>query len=83
MEIALYVLSGIGSGAVLLFFYVAVRDVINHSKEIESLKSWNRRQGENIDTAYERYYALQNRVDELEEIVAGGVADMIKPKRRK
>ena len=83
MEIALYVLSGIGSGAVLLFFYVAVRDVINHGQEIESLKRWNNRQGDSIDTAYERYYALQNRVDELEDIVAGGVADMIKPKRRK
>ena len=83
MEIALYVLSGIGSGAVLLFFYVAVRDVINHGQEIESLKRWNNRQGDSIDTAYERYYALQNRVEDLEEVVAGGVADMIKPKRRK
>jgi hypothetical protein len=38
MEIALYILSGIGSGAVLLFFYVAVRDVINHGTEIDKLK---------------------------------------------
>lgn len=83
MEIALYILSAIGSAAVLLFFYVAVRDVINHGEEIESIKHWNRRQGESIDKAHERQYALQHRVDELEEVVAGRIADVIETKTRR
>ena len=83
MEIALYVLSGIGSGAVLLFFYVAVRDVINHGQEIDSIKSWNRRQGESIDKAHERFYAIQNRVEELEEVLSGRIADVIETKTRR
>ena len=70
MEIALYVLSAIGAGAVLLFFYCAVRDVINHSTEIENLRKWYRLLDNNVDTAHERYWELDRRLKALEETQA-------------
>lgn len=83
MEIAIYIFAAVGAFAVLLFLYVAVRDVINHGQEIDSLKSWNRRQGESIDKTHERHYALQHRVEELEEVLAGRIADVIETKTRR
>lgn len=83
MEIALYIFAAIGAVAVLLFFYIAVREVYDHSEEIDSIKSWNRRQGESIDKAHERFYALQNRVEELEEVLSGRIADVIETKTRR
>ncbi len=67
MEIALYVLSAIGAAAVLLFFYCGVRDVINHSTEIENLRKWHRLLDQNVDKAHERYWELDHRMKALEE----------------
>lgn len=67
MEIALYALSAIGAAAVLLFFYCGVRDVINHSTEIENLRKWNRLLDQNVDKAHERYWEIDRRVKALEE----------------
>lgn len=83
MEIALYIFAAVGAAAVLTLVYVTVRQINDNSTEIDNLKQWNRRQGEAIDKTADRFYGLQGRVEELEEIIAGGVADMIKPKRRK
>lgn len=83
MEIALYIFAAIGAVAVLLFFYIAVREVYDHSEEIANIKRWNNRQGDAIDTAYERHYALQHRVEELEEVLAGRIADVIETKTRR
>jgi hypothetical protein len=83
MEIALYVLSAIGSAAVLLFFYISVRQVLDNSTEIDNIKQWNRRQGEAIDKTTDRFYGLQGRVEELEEVLSGRIADVIETKTRR
>jgi len=74
MEIALYVLAAIGAAAILFFFYLLVRDVINHTTEIENTRRWYRQLDQNVDKAHERYWEIDNRVKALEES---------KPKRRK
>jgi hypothetical protein len=77
MEIALYVLSGIGFGAVLLFFYVAVRDVINHGTEIDKLKRWHHSLNSSVDKAHDSHHELKERVEELEGAVADHIIDQI------
>jgi len=83
MEIALYVLSAIGSAAVLIFFYASVRQVLDNSTEIDNLKRWHRGLDSSVDKAHDRYHSLANRLDEIEDIVAGDIANMIKPKTRR
>jgi hypothetical protein len=83
MEIALYVLSAIGSAAVLFFFYTSVRGVMDHGTEIDNLKRWYNDLDRSVDKAHDRYHDLVNRVDEVEGIVAGDIANLIKPKTRR
>jgi hypothetical protein len=83
MEIALYVLSAIGSAAVLIFFYISVRQVLDNSTEVDNLKRWYNNLDRSVDKAHDRYHDLVNRVDEIEGIVAGDIANLIKPKTRR
>lgn len=77
MEIALYVLAAIGVIAVIGLIYITVRQLLDNSTEIDNLKQWNRRQGEAIDKTTDRFYGLQGRVEELEEVLSGRIADVI------
>lgn len=83
MEIVTLVFAAIGAIAIVGVIYITVRQIHDNSTEIDNLKQWNRRQGEAIDKNAERFFTLQNRVDDIEDMLANGVADMIKPKRRK
>jgi len=83
MEIATLIFAAIGVVAVLGAFYLAARQIYDNNTEIDNLKQWNRRQGEAIDKNADRFYALQGRIEDLEEAIAGDIANMIKPKRRK
>lgn len=83
MEIALYALAAIGAIAVLLVMYLTARQILDNSTEIDNIKQWNRRQGEAIDKAHDRFYAIQSRVEELEEVLSGRIADVIETKTRR
>jgi hypothetical protein len=83
MEIATLIFAAIGVVAIIGVIYITVRQIHDNSTEIDNLKRWNRRQGEAIDNNADRFYALQGRIEELEEVIAGDIAAMIKPKRRK
>lgn len=83
MEIVTLAFATIGAIAIVGVIYITVRQIHDNSTEIDNMKQWNRRQGEAIDKNAERFFTLQNRVDDIEDMLANGVADMIKPKRRK
>lgn len=86
MEIGLYILSAIGAAAVLLFFYISVRQVLENTEGVEDLKRWHRSLDQSVDKAHDRYYALATRLDELEGAVSGQIAEEIissRSRRRK
>lgn len=83
MEIATLIFAAIGVVAVLGAFYLAARQIFDNNTEIDNLKQWNRRQGEAIDKTTDRFYGLQGRVEELEEVLSGRIADVIETKTRR
>lgn len=86
MEIALYILSAIGSASVLLFFYFLVRQVLQNFEGVESLKRWNQGVERSLDKAHDRYHDLSGRVEELESVMAEHITDRIlsaAPNRRR
>ena len=83
MEIALYAFAAIGAAAVLLLIYITARQILDNSEEIDNLKRWHRGLDQSIDKAHDRYYALGQRVEELEEVLSGRIAEVLGSKRRK
>ena len=83
MEIATLIFAAIGVVAIIGVIYITVRQIYDNSTEVENLKRWHRSLDSSVDKAHDRYHALANRLDEIEDIVAGDIAEMIKPNRRK
>lgn len=86
MEIALYIFAAVGAAAVLTLVYITVRQILDNSEEIENLKRWHRSLDQSVEKAHDRYYALGQRVEELEGAVADQISDQIiasRSRRRK
>lgn len=83
MEIATLIFAAIGVVAILGVIYLAARQILDNSEEIEGLKRWNRNLSDSLDKAFERYHKLADQVDVIEDIVASDIASLAKPKRRK
>lgn len=83
MEIALYIFAAIGAAAVLLLIYMTAREIHDNSTEIDNLKHWHRGLDTSVDKAHDRYYDLSKRVEELEDVLSGRIADVIETKTRR
>ena len=83
MEIATLIFAAIGVVAIIGIIYLAVAAICKHGEEIQNIHRRMNGHSDGLDKAYDRHFDLAARVDEIEDIVAGDIAEMIKPKRRK
>ena len=88
MEIALYVLAGLGVLAIVFFIVLFVRFLIDLDTELGAAKSYNKyleRRLENTSDAYHRVVEhiekLEAQIEEVTDIVAYDIAKSIPSKR--
>jgi predicted PurR-regulated permease PerM len=88
MEIALYVLAGLGVLAIVVFLVLFVRFLIDLDAEITALKSYNKYLDRRLDSASDSYHRiveniekLESQIEEVTDIVAYDISKSIPAKR--
>jgi len=88
MEIALYVLAGLGSLAILFLIVLFVRFLMDLDKELEAARSYNKYLERRLEDASDRYHRvvehiekLESQIEEVTDIVAYDISKSIPAKR--